>query len=466
MEKMANIMGQLSQAEAPRENSKAPALKTPSMKAPHSFDGTQAHKLRGFIKYCQLISHNDPENFFSDRNKSLSSAFVCTGRAGKWIETCLSNISNENPSYLLNNWKLFETQLFTLFGDPNEVRKAKQELDNLRMKEGGHVSLYIADFRRLIFEWDFFIIDSPKEEDLILGYDFLYHFNPIIDWKNGLITYNFGNKDSSGINSSSSNALATPVNSVALVGELKTPSLPSSLHIPSIMPSQSLLKSRDEVFKEIKDVAISSIHLFAGDMELFPLYFHASLEEQWDEEEEPEEIENLLKVVPPAHQKYLDVFFKVKAEKLPPHHTCDHHIKLEGLLPPVGVIYALSNQESETLWAYISENVEKGFIRPSCSSMGAPVRFVKKKDGGLCLRVDYCKLSAVTRKNRYPVSYMNQLLTVFNHSNIFSKIDLCGAYNLLRIKEGDEHLTAFRTKYGSYAVWPYQCSSFFPESCE
>ncbi|MBW0511667.1 hypothetical protein O181_051382 [Austropuccinia psidii MF-1] len=45
---------------------------------------------------------------------------------------------------------------------------------------------------------------------------------------------------------------------------------------------------------------------------------------------------------------------------------------------------------------------------------------------------------------------MNQLLTVFAGSCIFSKIDLCGAYNLLRIKEGDEHLTEFRAKYGSY----------------
>ncbi|MBW0534484.1 hypothetical protein O181_074199 [Austropuccinia psidii MF-1] len=92
------------------------------------------------------------------------------------------------------------------------------------------------------FEWDLFIIHSPKGEDLIFGYDFLFHFNPIIDWKNGFITYDSSHKDSSGINFSASNSLATAVNSVALVGELKTPSLPSSVHIPSIMPSQSLLK--------------------------------------------------------------------------------------------------------------------------------------------------------------------------------------------------------------------------------
>ncbi|MBW0490611.1 hypothetical protein O181_030326 [Austropuccinia psidii MF-1] len=150
MEQMTQFMGQITQEVTPRDNSKAPAFKTPSMKAPDSLNGTQAHKLRGFIQSCQLILHNDPENFFSDRKKVLYLTSFLTGRAGKWIEPYLPNISNEDPSYLLNNWQLFETQLFTLFGDPNEVRKAEQELDNLRMKENGHVSLYIADFRSLM----------------------------------------------------------------------------------------------------------------------------------------------------------------------------------------------------------------------------------------------------------------------------------------------------------------------------
>ncbi|MBW0582766.1 hypothetical protein O181_122481 [Austropuccinia psidii MF-1] len=175
-------------------------------------------------------------------------------------------------------------------------------------------SLFITHYTKWVvdlplfpsFEWDFFNIDSPKGEDLILGYDFLYHFNPLIDWKNGLITYDSSHKDSSRI-TSTSNEFATSVNSVALVGELKTPSLPPSVPIPSIIPSQSLLPLRDEFFKEIKDVgedvSISSLHLFQGDMDLPPLSFHASL---------------------------------------------------EGLLPPIGVIYSLKNQESETLRAYIS----------------------------------------------------------------------------------------------------------------
>ncbi|MBW0527072.1 hypothetical protein O181_066787 [Austropuccinia psidii MF-1] len=69
-------------------------------------------------------------------------------------------------------------------------------------------------------------------------------------------------------------------------------------------------------------------------MDLPPLSFHASLKEQWDKEEEPEEIETVLKVVPPAYHQYLDVFFKVKADKPSPHRACDHHIELEGVLPP------------------------------------------------------------------------------------------------------------------------------------
>ncbi|MBW0504940.1 hypothetical protein O181_044655 [Austropuccinia psidii MF-1] len=101
-------------------------------------------------------------------------------------------------------------------------------------------SLFITHYTKWVvdlpsfpsFEWDFFIIDSPKGEDLILGYDFLYHFAPIIDWKNGWITY-----DSSGI-TSPSNDFTTAVNSVSLFGELKTPSLPPSVNIPSIITSQ------------------------------------------------------------------------------------------------------------------------------------------------------------------------------------------------------------------------------------
>ncbi|MBW0581556.1 hypothetical protein O181_121271 [Austropuccinia psidii MF-1] len=149
MEQMTQFMGQITQAVAPRDTSRAPQFKTPSIKAPDSFDGTKAYKLRGFIQYCQLILHNDPERFFSESKKVLYSTSFLTGKAGKWIETYLSNIYNEDHSYLLNNWKSFNPVIHSVWGS-NEVRKAEQDLENIRMKESGQASLYIADFRRIM----------------------------------------------------------------------------------------------------------------------------------------------------------------------------------------------------------------------------------------------------------------------------------------------------------------------------
>ncbi|MBW0514668.1 hypothetical protein O181_054383, partial [Austropuccinia psidii MF-1] len=100
----------------------------------------------------------------------------------------------------------------------------------------------------------------------------------------------------------------------------------------------SLLSPRDEVFKEIQDAvednSVFSLHLFFGNMDLPTSSYHDSLEELWDEVEEPGEVETVIKVVPSTYHQYLDVVSKVKADELPPHRACDHHIELEGSLPP------------------------------------------------------------------------------------------------------------------------------------
>ncbi|MBW0524049.1 hypothetical protein O181_063764, partial [Austropuccinia psidii MF-1] len=267
------------------------------MKAPECFDGTQPFKVRSFIQSCQLIFHNDLENFSQDRKKVLYATSFLIGRAAKRIEPYLSNLTNQDPNYLLNSWKLFESQLFTLFADPNEVRKAEAELDSLRIEEGGNVSLYIADFRSLVSR-----IGDWGERALI------HHF------RQGLITFNADHKDYYDPSKSFSNDFSSAKSFAALVGDSRTPSFPSSVHIPSLNSHQSLLSSRDEVFKEIQDVgednSVSSLHLFFGNMDLPPSSYHDSLEELWDEEEEPEEIETMMKVVPPVYHQYLDVFSK------------------------------------------------------------------------------------------------------------------------------------------------------------
>ncbi|MBW0592126.1 hypothetical protein O181_131841 [Austropuccinia psidii MF-1] len=97
MQKMTQIMANL-QAAASSEVSRPPAFKTSSMKAPECFDGTQPFKVRSLIQYCQLIFHNDPANLSQDRKKVLYSTSLLVGRAAKWIEPYLSNLTNQDSN--------------------------------------------------------------------------------------------------------------------------------------------------------------------------------------------------------------------------------------------------------------------------------------------------------------------------------------------------------------------------------
>ncbi|MBW0496792.1 hypothetical protein O181_036507 [Austropuccinia psidii MF-1] len=140
MQQMTQIMANLQEASVSK-SSRPQAFKSLSIKAPECFDGTQPYKVRSFIQSFNLIFHNEPANFSQDRKKFLYATSFLIGRAEKQIEPYLFNLTNQDPKYLLNSWSLFESQLFGVLGDPNEVRKADAELDSLRMKEGGHVSL-------------------------------------------------------------------------------------------------------------------------------------------------------------------------------------------------------------------------------------------------------------------------------------------------------------------------------------
>ena len=121
-----------------------------------------------------------------------------------------------------------------------------------------------------------------------------------------------------------------------------------------------------------------------------------------------------------------------------------------SLLSSFGPIYSLSDLELKALSTWLKENLDKGFNQPSTSPAGAPILFVKKKNGSLRLCVDYRALNNITIKNRYPLPLIAEALDRLRSATIFTKLDLRGAYNLVRVKEGDEWKTALRTRYGHF----------------
>ncbi|QRW21239.1 Retrotransposable element Tf2 protein [Rhizoctonia solani] len=172
------------------------------------------------------------------------------------------------------------------------------------------------------------------------------------------------------------------------------------------------------------------------------------------EEADPDPLADL----PPQYHEFAKVFGEEEFKVLPPHREYNISIDLipDAKLSP-GPIYGMTDAESKALKQHIDKELATGKIRPSTSSAGAPVMFVKKADGSLRLVVDYRKLNDVTHKNVYPLPRQDDLMAKLRHAKMFTKLDLCWGYNNVRIKEGDEWKTAFRTKYGlfKYLVMPF-----------
>uniref|UniRef100_A0A803KBS3 Gypsy retrotransposon integrase-like protein 1 n=1 Tax=Xenopus tropicalis TaxID=8364 RepID=A0A803KBS3_XENTR len=165
-----------------------------------------------------------------------------------------------------------------------------------------------------------------------------------------------------------------------------------------------------------------------------------------------------VKHLPSCYSDFADVFEKKNAETLPPHRPYDCPVDLiPGSVPPRGRTYPLSIPETQAMKDYIQENLSKGFIRKSNSPAGAGFFFVQKKDGGLRPCIDYRGLNKITVKNRYPLPLIPELFDRLNGAKVFTKLDLRGAYNLIRIRHGDEWKTAFNTRDGhyEYLVMPF-----------
>nr|GFA68549.1 putative reverse transcriptase domain-containing protein [Tanacetum cinerariifolium] len=147
---------------------------------------------------------------------------------------------------------------------------------------------------------------------------------------------------------------------------------------------------------------------------------------------------------------------------LPPIRPVEFQIDLvPGAAPVARKPYRLAPFEMKELAKQLKELSDKGFIRPSSSPWGAPVLFVKKKDGLFRMCIDYQELNKLMVKNRYPLPRIDDLFDQLQGSSVYSKIDLRSGYHQLRVREEDIPKTAFRTRYGHYEfqVMPFDLTN-------
>ena len=252
---------------------------------------------------------------------------------------------------------------------------------------------------------------APVGYPAILGIPWLRYHNPDIDWARGRITFR-------------SERCATQC-------------LPAAPHVDAIRPPEERPPAMTE--EEIDIFAIDTGH---------KRNYSAEIAAKHQEEARPVE-----EIVPKEYHDFLDsVFSEKKATRLPPRRPYDFAIEFkEGAqLPKPAGVYPMSDAEKEDLREMLDEMLAKGYIRKSKSPVASPCFFVKKKDGKRRLVVDWRRINDITIKDQYPLPRIDDIMNQLRGSKIFTKLDLKAGYNLVRIREGDEWKTAFRTCFGLF----------------
>lgn len=317
-----------------------------------------------------------------------------------------------------------------------------------------------------------FHVASIGRHNLILGAPWLVQNNPVINWQERTITFPARDQAKSEPPSSlepMARLSATSTQVASKASPLVSPA-PAQPTLSSPALSAAPLSNPAPVIKPVSVSSISCASLRRSIRKAGVTIMGITTVEQvsdlvsaipnpdGEDDDAPPDHAQLLNLIPPEHHGYLDVFSKVNADRLPKHSPYDHAIDLEeGKQPKFSPIYLCSARELQALDAYLRDMLAKGFIRPSTSSAGSPILFVKKKDGSLRVCVDYRELNAITRKNRYPLPLIHENLARLAGAKYYTKIDLRSAYHLIRIKKGDEWKTAIRSRFGlfEYLVMPF-----------
>ena len=254
-----------------------------------------------------------------------------------------------------------------------------------------------------------FLVTDLGQEDLILGYPWLATFEPKFSWADGTIDTE---------------------NLPIIVKPLNWETRLTKTTISRTTAEPISTQERAQIVEELEE-------------ECFTISTRLAQEAHQYQQEVK---------IPEEYQQHSKVFSEEELHRFPPPRPWDHAINLkEGTPEAINCkIIPTTKEEDEALKKFIKEQLEKGYIRKSKSPYTSAFFFIKKKDGKLRPIQDYWKLNQYTIRNKYPLPLIPELISQVKDASIFSKFDICWGYNNVRIKEGDQHKAAFKTKYRLY----------------
>jgi hypothetical protein len=252
-----------------------------------------------------------------------------------------------------------------------------------------------------------FVVASLKTHALFIGYDWLKHYNPDVDWIVKALDFN------------------------------RCPKTCSAIHHPEIEPEDRVFAINTNTYCAERELWIRASSNIATELAI--AHEQTKTKKSWQES------------VPIHYHDFDFIFTKDSFDTLPDRRPWDHAIELIPNSQPVDCkVYPLAPSEQKELDEFLEEHLRSGRIRPSKSPMASPFFFVKKKDGRLRPVQDYRRLNNMTIKNRYPLPLTSELIDKLKGAKYFTKLDVRWGYNNVRIKEGDEWKAAFRTNRGLF----------------